>query len=433
MPRHVLLPFLLCCACQSNNGPVADARIDRDAPSVADARSLDAGSTSYRVAPLTELPLLSAPSAFNHSAEVTIAAQGNNVVVAAIQMLFAKADSFDTTGFRKHVGVAASSDRGDSFGPAIDPGGGNQTTDPVVRVSQKTGEFFLTVWDTENDGKQAHGSLLSSTDGGKTWGSKARISFGDKQWLVVDDAAQAVWIAAVGGVWKYGFDGNKLAEGNPGISSSNAALTAGKPVFLSTAGIGKGVHRFGVYRWDGVTEPALVGPKIAAGEGQAERDLNTSASIGETAAGEHWIVRTIRGAQDTGIFVQLRSASDGQNGRDVRVSAASKLAYHPAAATDAQGRLHVLWYESDASSCALKYTRSLGTDYEKGFITALTIDDQACPVAPWYPTADTASGGRRLREYVDMAVSGNRAHLTWTRAKVAPSRGMYTYVEFPDA
>jgi hypothetical protein len=60
----------------------------------------------------------------------------------------------------------------------------------------------------------------------------------------------------------------------------------------------------------------------------------------------------------------------------------------------------------------------------------MVIDPDACPGGNWYPYFSSAEGGRRLREYIDITVDGNRAHLAWTHAPVAPSRVYSAYVQF---
>ena len=107
--------------------------------SVTDGAVEDCGADGgqIQVGPLLEMPLIDSPIVdrpFNHSAEVTIAALNGHVALAYINMHFLAADTFDTTGFHKRVGVAVSHDRGDGFGPGIDPGAGTQTTDPVIRA-----------------------------------------------------------------------------------------------------------------------------------------------------------------------------------------------------------------------------------------------------------------------------------------------------------
>lgn len=117
-------------------------------------------------------------------------------------------------------------------------------------------------------------------------------------------------------------------------------------------------------------------------------------------------------------------------GIDLPLSAPGAKAFMPAGATDRSGRLHAIWYESDGAKGQLVYTRSNSSDFTARFSPPLVIDPDACPGEGWYPHFNSATGGRRLREYVDVAIDGNRAHLAWTHAPTAPSRVMTTYVEF---
>jgi len=51
--------------------------------------------------------------------------------------------------------------------------------------------------------------------------------------------------------------------------------------------------------------------------------------------------------------------------------------------------------------------------------------------AKWPPLAiDTPSGGRRLREYIDIQVAGSRAYIAWTHAPAAPSRVRASWIQF---
>src|SRR5262249_46994735 len=70
------------------------------------------------------------------------------------------------------------------------------------------------------------------------------------------------------------------------------------------------------------------------------------------------------------------------------------------------------------------------SDLTQGLLPPIVIDPAALPGSGWYPSFDSAAGGRRVREYIEIAVDGNRAHLAWTHAPTAPSRVYAAYVEF---
>jgi hypothetical protein len=106
-------------------------------------------------------------------------------------------------------------------------------------------------------------------------------------------------------------------------------------------------------------------------------------------------------------------------------------AFFPAAATDDQGHLHVIWYETSGPAGVLRYTRSATADLSGEFLAPFTIDDDACPGDDWYPYSSSQSppGGRRLREYIGLDVEGSRVHIVWTHAPTAPSRIRSTFVD----
>lgn len=418
----VLVGLLPGGGCSDDDGAPADAGVDAELMDAEPDAEPDAGPDSgLVVGPLQELALLDSwdPSRpFNHSAEVTVAAHGGHVVTSAIHMHFHSAQTFDTTDFHKRVGVVVSHDAGETWGLAIDPNLGDQTTDPVVRVGAD-GTFWLAVWDTNS----FEGAIGSSTDHGETWQIVvSAISFGDKEWIVVDDAEQAIWATAVSGVWKYDFAGTELAHSSVGLSGL-AAYAHGGGVYF-----GAGWPDFYVFYWDGTGDPVQQGQMLPGGA--IDQELNACMSLGRTADGGEWTVRAVRSAGVGEVVLRVRHLP-ADEGLDLRISDPAALAFFPAAVTDGDGRLHVIWYESGPGIGELRYTRSLSDDLIQGFEPPIVIDDAAVPTGGWYPYFSSAEGGRRLREYVDIAVDGNRAHLAWTHAPVAPSRVWATYVEFP--
>jgi hypothetical protein len=375
-----------------------------------------------QVGPLLEMPLIDSPIVdrpFNHSAEVTIAAFNGHVALAYINMHFLAADTFDTTGFHKRVGVAVSHDRGDSFGPGIDPGGGTQTTDPVIRAGSD-GSLWLATWDTDF----GRGTLVSSTDHGENWQTVVTdISLGDKEWIAIDDAGQAVYLGAVSGFWKYGFDGTTLAHEPNGGMMLGAYVDSGGAHFATTGPD----DSFVSLSWDGSGSPIQEGQGMPGGAGNME--LNVCASLGRTSDGGQWVVRATRTPPNGAVMLRVRHLP-GDEGTDIQISRTGTVAFFPAAATDNSGRLHVIWYEISGAAGVLKYTKSVSSDLTQGFDEAIVIDPDACPGGDWYPYFSSAEGGRRLREYIDITVDGNRAHLAWTHAPVAPSRVYSAYVQF---
>jgi hypothetical protein len=368
-----------------------------------------------RVGPLIELPLLAAidpASPFNHSREVTLAARGGRVVVAAIHEHFASADSFDTTGFHKRVAINVSADRGASFGAAVDPRIGDQTSDPVVRLGPD-GTFWVTALDTANT---ASCHLARSSDG-ETWTPVAsNIPIGDKEWMVVD--AQAVWIAAAGGHWKYGFDGTQLGMRSPGLQMAAAYIAADGLARFGTLG-------YQVQVWDGNAVFAE-GAMLPAGP---DASLQTSASwsLGDTGDGRQWSVRATRTGATGAIVARIRRAP-AEEGADIAITTPGAVAFLPAAARDDRGRLHVVWYDSAGERGVLAYAHSVSSNLAEGFTEPLVIDPDATPGNGWYPTTTSEDGGRRLREYIDVAIDGDRLHVAYTHAPAPPSRVHATYV-----
>jgi hypothetical protein len=368
------------------------------------------------------MPLLDSPypdRPFNHTAEVTVAASDGHVALAYINMHFAGADTFDTSGFHKRVGVAVSHDGGETYSNAIDPGQGAQTTDPVIRVAAD-GTFWLATWDTDSFA----GSLASSTDHGDTWQTVVSdISMGDKEWIAIDDAGQAVYLGAVSGFWKYAFDGTELAHDTGGGMMLGAYVDGNGSHF---AALGTD-HTFVSLLWDGVSAPAQEGEAMIGGVN--DQELNHCASLGATSDGRQWYVRAVRSATSGAVMLRVRDLP-GDEGADVQVSSPGAVAFVPAATIDDSGRLHIIWYEIDGPMGKLMYTRTLSDDLEGGFEDPIVIDPDACPGGDWYPYLVSSEGGRRLREYIDIAVDGNRAHLAWTHAPGPPSRVYATYVSF---
>jgi hypothetical protein len=415
--QRFIAACLLLCACGSDAPANVDAPTLPDAARDAPMQLPDAPETpdaaGVRVGALHELPLLppwDPTRPFNHSTEASIAARNGHVVVASIHMHFASDTSFDVTGFHKRVGVVVSHDDGESFGNAIDPAMGDQTTDPIVR-SAADGSFFLANWDTAT---VSAGTLAHSTDHGDTWPILvASISVGDHGTLAVDDAHQALYVL---GCSKIGFDGTLLASCTGGT---------GYPGYADA----QGAH-FGAYlvsRWDGTGAPAQEGAQLPAG---ASADLYTKscAAMGPTLDGGQWIVRGVRDSA-TQIVLRVRHPPTDE-GADLPVTAPSQAVFFPAAAIDASGRLHVIWYDTSGPQGVLRYARSLSSDLGAGLGPSIVIDPNALPGNGWYPSFDSATGGRRTREYIELAAFGNRAHLAWTHAPAAPSRVYATYVEF---
>jgi hypothetical protein len=125
-------------------------------------------------------------------------------------------------------------------------------------------------------------------------------------------------------------------------------------------------------------------------------------------------------------------ASLEDSGRELTLSRPNAIAFHPAGAVDGAGRLHAVWYQSEGPMGALVYVRSRTARFEEGFSEPRVIDPNACPGHGFYPgeAATEPVGGRRLREYIDVAVDGSRVHVAWTHAPTAPSRVYTSHLDF---
>src|SRR5688572_11739355 len=175
---------MVCAACGGGGSPPpVDAPSD---PVDATPGEPDAGRPPG-LGPLVELELLPPrdPKApFNHSWEPSIAANGDDVVVAYIHYSMAGADTFEEDANPdKRVGIAVSHDRGANFGAPIDP----QTTallystDPVVRVAPDGTFWFAMLGQSPG----ADVPLARSADG-DAWEVVATVPSGDKEWFALD-------------------------------------------------------------------------------------------------------------------------------------------------------------------------------------------------------------------------------------------------------
>jgi hypothetical protein len=187
-----------------------------------------------------------------------------------------------------------------------------------------------------------------------------------------------------------------------------------------------------VVTWDGtgVTDVSGTLPPLAE---EANVWTRSSGAIGLTAFGTEWLIRALRTADGAHVVWRERHLDQGDDGVDVPITATDGVAVLPVAAVDASGRVHVVWYDTTAARGVLRYTHSVSSQLDDGFLPSIVVDDDACPGNRWYPySADPRlpDGGRRLREYIGIAISGTRAHVAWTHAPIAPSRVRTTYIDF---
>lgn len=398
---------MLGTACGDDRHRPVDAVVPRDAP----------GGL-----PFAEL---STVDGYNMASETRIAAAGDDVVVVTTDQAFPSADSFvPPTGaddpahpFRKVV-YATSHDRGVTFSASrllLDA----SCTDPLVEASAD-GSFWAGCNSPFLD--VHHADLLHSTDGGDTFTVVASPPIGDKAWLVVDDARQGVWMVGFGAYRLYGFDGSERAafDGATRSISGAASDTAGLRYFEDDT--------YQPFTWDGVHPPAADGDPLPAGNQHTIWTTGTI-SLGATATGT-WIVRALHDSiGGSPIVVRVQGAADP--GTDVPITTSGAVAFLPAATLDAEGRLHVVWYDSSGPVGRVLYAHSVTSDLVGSYTTPVVVDGNACPGDGWYPYSATVDppGGRRLREYIGIALTGNRVVISWTHAPDAPSRVRIAHVD----
>jgi hypothetical protein len=360
---------------------------------------------------LDDLPSADPSHAFNNAVEPSIAAHGGTLVVAFIA-LHLDEGSFDVANasdFRKQVGTTSCSDVCTTFRDSVQLSTATASTDPVVRVGAD-GRYWLALHDDDTDAINLFTSFAP-----QAWAKTVTQGLvGDKEWLGVDGST--VFVANTGGFAKYAADGQSLGQATPGAQMASAYVDALGVHFLTVTD----ATERAVELWDGASPtPTAEGPVLDTGDASGTF-TNSSGAIGVTADGAQWIVRSTRW-NDGRADVLLRVGSSSGGGTDVPISAPGEIAFLPAAGLDSEGRLHVAYYDSGTQPGRLVYRRSKSTDLTAGFGPEIVLDDSACP-AGFYPFFSTPMGGRRLREYIDIALDGSTVYVAWTHAPIAPSR-----------
>lgn len=357
-------------------------------------------------------------SGYNHNSETSIAVVGNRVVVTSINQLLADADTFmpgPSTGFRRSA-VYLSTDNAQTFtNPVALDDQLDDTTDPVVRAAD--GVFWIATIDAGSGG-----ALVWSGDGSRNeWQLRARdIPVRDKHWLALDADGSQIYLLGAGGIFALDADGTVLEQVEFDSMTVNRNAVSGYVDSERTA------HFLtfdpDVLSWDGTADPTLF-DLPAFDDEWANVWTRSAGAIGETLDGSQWVVRADRSGTGATVSVLLKSAG--------MVTAESKLltpldgvSFLPAAAIDEEGILHVVWYDTNGPAGRLVYSRSAGSNLLGDYTDPVVVDGDACPGERWhpYPTSPlSAPGGRRLREYIDIAVDGGRVFVAWTHAPTAPS------------
>jgi hypothetical protein len=366
---------------------------------------------------LTLLPSPDPQRPFQHAAEVSIAARDGHVVVAAINIHTDGPETLAAASLLRGVGIALSHDFGATFAAPTDPGlvaaGAAETSDPVVRVTTG-GTFWFSTLSPGPSGTR--GLLLRSTSAGDSWDlvQDALPAF-DKEWIAVTQDGGLV-MAANGGFWR--FDA-------AGVVTASYLRDPDWPVMGAYVDA-RGAH-FALER----SAVLWTGDESWRHEGSYTADAipGWSVPIGPTDDGGTWAVyerRRYVPVSGSDAAVELRLFAPGDTaGQLIPVSAPGVPAFMPAAAVDADGRMHVIWYESGGAQGLLVYTRSISRDLRMGFGAARIIDPDACPGQGWLADYTQSPGDRRLREYIDLSIDGRRVHAAWTHAPTLPSR-IYT-------
>lgn len=395
----------------------------------------DAGSTGPKTRssnpsePIT-ISLLPSPNPllpFQQAAEVSIAAHNGRVMIAAINLHTDASDTLTATPLLRGVGVATSSDWGNTFGPTVNPGFvATETSDPVVRASAD-GSFWLAAIGIESAGlagEQHRGWLLRALPGRQSFAViHDDLPVFDKEWIAPGWGGGLV-MGAEGGFWRFTSEG---------IISASWIEGPDWPVF-GAFDDARGVHFViggAVALWTGapdlVPEGHLRSPSVV--------DNGWSVPIGALSDGGVWAVygaETIgKDNQSHGTVIVRQFRSGDLERQDVAIGDAGAMAsFMPAAAMDDEGRLHVIWYDSSGASGVLKYARSISTDLDLGFSPAQIVDPDACPGAGWFPAFAEGAPDRRLREYIDLAIDARRVHMAWTHAPTLPSRIQTSHLDF---
>jgi hypothetical protein len=70
----------------------------------------------------------------------------------------------------------------------------------------------------------------------------------------------------------------------------------------------------------------------------------------------------------------------------------------------------------------LQYAHSVSRNLADGFTQPIVLDPDATPGGGWYPGGVSDTGERRLREYIDAVIDGDRLIVAFTHAPRPPSR-----------
>lgn len=413
MGRRLIAALMLAAAC---GGSSSDGGADAGGDG---GPAADAAPEPPYLGPDQELALLPPLDGleYNHSNEVQLAVSGQRVAVAYLSLHFVAADAFavDDT-FIRTLGVAVSEDGGETVGAPVAAPAGRQPTDPNIRADPD-GVFWLATFDFDTIGAGGQGIIARSADA-VTWTPVVDgENFGDKNWMAIDPDSGEVFVGALDGWWR--IDGDAVTrDATPGEQFVGGYAKGGRVSLTSTT---TGV----VTRWDGAGAP--VADAAAPAPVGSTFYHTVSMPLGPTADGGEWFLRATGDTTEAPLMLAVAPAAGPAT--DIEVSGPGAVSFLPAAALDASGRIHIVYYDSSGEAGRLLYLHSTSSDFTEGFTEPLVVDADAVPPR-FFPDLDTPSGERRVREYIDIQVAGSRAWIAWTHAPTAPSRVHLTYVQF---
>jgi hypothetical protein len=412
--RYVASIVVVVLGCGDNKSRPIDAPFPPDARIPALGPGIELGVLPPRTA---------AP--FAHATEVSLAASGDTVMAAYINLGDSDPTTYVLDGeFDKRVGIAVSTDRGGTFAPPVDP----QTTtltfssDPVIRAGSDGTFWFTTLGVTPG----VEMAVARSLDG-VAWQTVYAMPADDKEWFALDDVS--VWVGCGPDLDRIDWTGSSLGRATSPYSQVTGAYLDGDGAHFGYFA-GQGETVVPIVQWDGSSPPAREGALLPVGDVADPENYTSTISMGSLGDGQ-WIVRTVQRDGMPAIALRIRHLPD--EGEDLFISEPGAHAFLPAAIVDEDGRLWVVYYDSSGEHGVLRRTRSVSTEWLEGFEASSVIDPDATPGDRWFPSHEAGTSdpaGRRLREYIDVALTSRRVHVAWTHSPQSPSRVRTTYFDY---
>lgn len=412
--RYATWIVVVVLGCGDNRSLPIDAPVPPDAPPTPGA-GIELGV----------LPPRTPTAPFAHTMEVSLAARGNTVVAAYINLADSDPTTYDPDGATdKRVGIAVSVNRGATFSAPIDPETTTQmsSSDPVIR-SASDGTF----WFTTIGHFPLELAVARSVDG-LSWQTVYTTPAGDKDWFALDDVS--MWVGSGPDLHRIDFSGSSLGQASSPYSQVAGAYVDGDGAHFGYFA-GQLPAEVPIVLWDGSSPPVLEGVVLPVGGVPDPENYTSTISMGALGDGRQWIVRTVQRDGMPAIVLRIRDLPD--EGEDLPISEPGAHAFLPAAIVDEDGRLRVVYYDSSGERGVLRTTRSVSNDWSEGFEASSIVDPDATPGGRWFPMHEAGVpdwDGRRLREYIDLALTSRRVHVAWTHSPQSPSRVRTTYIDY---